>query len=262
MVDAETIAGIGRVHVGFSEPVDPASASNPGNYQVADKGSPSSVELSPDGRSATLFFGASVAAVQGGAVELPLQASGIADRSPAVNRIIAQTVSVEVERPVVDIAAAHCPEDAREVKIPVLGRAWTLNMFVCPEQPVANRTLIAGFGTLANKIDGTGRYFAKYADGVGFWARNFEVSGDEMITTGEWQMLTASYDGRNLVLYKNGEKMGDSAPELAPDENVLRLGPLDPWDHRRRFLGELREVTAWPKALTPRMVRLLWEASR
>ena len=40
IVDAATIAGIGRVLVRFSEPVDPASASNAGNYQVADRGSP------------------------------------------------------------------------------------------------------------------------------------------------------------------------------------------------------------------------------
>ena len=55
---------------------------------------------------------------------------------------------------------------------------------------------------------------------------------------GRWQMLTATYDGDSLTIYKDAapimkKRMGIDAA-AAP---VVSIGVADPWDHQRVFAG-------------------------
>lgn len=246
-----------RVVVTFSEPVERASAESLEHYRLGSGDRPLSATLGHDRRTATLVF--PIGRI-GGRSTLLLH--GIADVSPAANALPETTVPLVLAEPLLVVPAARCPEDARELPLPALGRAWSMNCFVKAGSQPANRTLIAGFGSLADENTGEGRYLGKFSDGIHFWSHKFEIGADDPIAAGSWQMLTVTYDGRNVTLYVNGAKTGDGARDFGPDEPVLRLAPLDPWDHMRRFQGELRDLTVWPQALPPETVGLLWNAGK
>jgi alpha-mannosidase len=261
VIRAVSAAGLRQVEVFFSEPVAPASAASLPAYQLGKLGSPLSVIVAADGRSVLLEFAQPLEAPP---APLILRAEGLTDTSPAANRAGVQRVPVEVAVPAVAVAAVHCPEGAREIPLPPLGHAWSLNLFVRTKRPVPNRTLIAGFGSLANTVDGTGHYFAKVAEGVEFWSRKAELGAksERPLPIGGWHMLTATYDGRNESVYLDGEPIGDGGSAVPKDEPVLRIAPLDPWDQERRFHGDIRNLEFWTQALPPGTVQLLWTAGR
>ena len=74
-------------------------------------------------------------------------------------------------------------------------------------------------------------------------------------------MLTATYDGETLHIYKNVKLIGEHAIHLSDDESIVRVAPLDPWDHQRRFNGEIRNFTIWKSALSVDALRALNEAA-
>jgi len=261
ITEARTAAGVADVEVLFSEPVDATSGRNPSLYRLSGYGTPVSVSPAADGRSALLAFARPFQAGPG-APPLVLQAGGIADRSPAANRMAAANVPVALAQPVLEIASARCPEQAREAALPPVGDKWSLNFFVRADQPVANRTVIAGFGSLdAGYLNG--RYVGKFPEGIQLWSRAFRIGGEHPFELGRWHMLTATYDGFTAKLYQDGVKIDERAEEkLAPDEPVLRIAPLDPWDQMRRFKGEVRDLTFWPETLSESLVAATWNVRK
>ncbi len=142
------------------------------------------------------------------------------------------------------------------------GDAWTINLFVKPKAKLADFTVIAGFGQCHDDIVGAGRYLCKFNTGIHFWARNCDANSTTHLDIGQWQMLTATYDGTTVTLYKNGQQIGRQPLELADDEPTVRIAPLDPWDHQTRFTGEIHDMTIWPAALSPETLKSLWEARK
>jgi alpha-mannosidase len=124
----------------------------------------------------------------------------------------------------------------------------------------ANRTLIAGFGQAVDRVEGGGRYFAKFANGLHFWSRRRDLEGRRPLALDAWQMLSATYDGKRLRLYLDAELVGEREVELAADENAVRIAPLDPWEQKRRYEGELRGFAIWDSALGVDSLRALREA--
>jgi hypothetical protein len=74
-------------------------------------------------------------------------------------------------------------------------------------------------------------------------------------------MLTATYDGSTLRLYKNAEKIAENLLTFSDDEPVVRLFPIDPWDHKRHFNGQIKSLTVWPAALPPTALQTLWQST-
>src|SRR5678815_3099893 len=139
-------------------------------------------------------------------------------------------------------------KELSERELPLKAKdAWSINLFVRTDKEPENRTVIAGFGRAADDTDGAGRYLCKFGDGVHFWSRLRDVGGRRTaLEVGAWQMLTATYDGETLRLYKNGRRIGTRNLELSDDsDSVVRIAPLDPWDQKRRFRGEIRNFTIW-----------------
>ena len=53
---------------------------------------------------------------------------------------------------------------------------------------------------------------------------------------GRWQMLTATYDGDSLTIYKDASPIMKKRMGFAADgEPTVSIGTPDPWDHQRAF---------------------------
>ncbi len=238
-----------KVRVEFSEPVD-GSAAEASHYAVEPAIAVSTVELSKDRRSATVTL-ASAPEVK---KTYGIKVQGVKDGSPAGNVIKAASVEFSVAGPVYTLAEVSAAQKGTQIKdvpgLPVHGNdPWTMNMFVRMDKQPSNHTVIAGFGNCADEKDGGARYIAKFAGGVHFWARNRDVSGRTPFDLNRWQMITATYDGTVLRLYKDGAQIGERPVKLVDEANVINIAPMDPWDKMYQFSGDIRGLTIWGSAL-------------
>lgn len=44
---------------------------------------------------------------------------------------------------------------------------------------------------------------------------------------------------------------------LEEDEAIVRLAPLDPWDKKRRLMGEIRGFAVWDQVLLSEALKLI-----
>jgi hypothetical protein len=129
------------------------------------------------------------------------------------------------------------------------GQPWSINMFVKMDKQPTNHTIFAGFGRCGQRVAGTGRYLAKFGDGIHFWSHNNDLEGNTLLDIGSWQMLTATHDGTTVRLYKEGKKIAEQVMSFADDEPTINIQPMDPWEQKIRFDGQLREFTIWDTCL-------------
>ena len=99
---------------------------------------------------------------------------------------------------------------------------------------------IVGFGAdKDNDAGGTSRFFAVFDGSIHFWSSNRDVETEIAAGSGRWQMLTATYDGKTLTLYKDGDPIGKKDIELSDDsESSVSVGTTDPWDHAAQLRFE------------------------
>jgi alpha-mannosidase len=248
------------LQVRFSEPVRKEQAEVAANYHLTPDVPISSAELTADGTAVTLKLAAPLA--EGTNYHLTL--SGIADLSPNANVVSPDPVAVNFSRPVYSLdsfVASGKGLEAKPADLPIkAGDAWTINLFVKPAGPIEDRTLIAGFGRNEDANgEGHARYLSKFASGFHFWSRRADGESRAPVTPDQWQMLSATYDGHTLVMYRNGKPVAHQDLKLADDEPVVEIAPLDPWEHVRRFSGEIRGMTIWNAALPAEVLKELQE---
>jgi hypothetical protein len=76
-------------------------------------------------------------------------------------------------------------------------------------------------------------------------------------------MLTATYDGTTLTLYKDGETITKKDLRFAAKaRGEVGVGPLDPWVHQHQFHGGVRNFTIQRVALTDDEVRKLCDETK
>ncbi len=252
-----SLATVPQVRVTFSEPVRKETAENTENYQLTPPASVVSARLAEDGASVDLALAQPLPA--DGSHRLTV--SGVRDRAPAANALPSTSLEVSVLRALYSLDTMVCDGlSSREEKIDGLpvGHAepWTVNLWVHTDKQPDNRTLIAGFGA-ARDDTGRGRYLSKFANGVHFWSSDCDVESSTPLALDAWQMLTATYDGKILTLYKDAQKIGEEEITLSDDDPVVEIAPLDPWDHERRFVGEIRRFAVWKSALPEAAVQQL-----
>ncbi len=250
-----------EVRLEFSEPVGGGLSFrvNPANgAAVAVKSS----KVAADGRSATVVLEQPLEVDQ----TYKLSIKGLKDRAPKANEAGEMTVDVMAAGPVFTIDVVSPQQRGKAIAAPGLpvkaGDAWTMNMFVKMDVLPRPRTLIAGFGSAKTPTSGTGRYMARMQGGMHFWSHHSDVTTKTPLEVGAWQMLTATYDGRVLRLYKNAAKTGELEVALAEDESVVNIAPIDPWEKQRKFEGEVRRLMIWPGALDEAALRSLWVTMR
>lgn len=254
---------LNAVGLTFSKPMDFKTAVDPKNYVIAPPLAISKVTPSPDGREITLIFAGPIPA----GINYTVSVSGIKDTTPYRNVIEPAMEPFNAQNIVYTLESARLPE--QHVKAPVAdlplqkNDAWTMNILVKPDSASEDRTVIAGFGNDENNSDGTSRYFAVFNDSIRFWSANRDIETSSPLEAGRWQMLTATYDGKTLKMYKDGEPIGEGDIELRDDPDAyVNVGISDPWEHQRSFNGEVRAFTIRRGALTHEEVRQLFDKTR
>ncbi len=249
------------VRVDFSEPVSD-TALQTSNYKLEPAIELRSAKRGEGTRQVVLEFAAAPKIGQA----YKLQVGGVADASPAHNTLRSAALELKVNGPVFERAEVTQAQMGSAVKdvpnLPVkAGDSWTINFFVRTDKQPEDRTVIAGFGRCEQTEGGAARYIVKFARGIQFWAHNRDVAGRVQLDLGRWQMLSATYDGAKLRLYRDGRQLAEREISLIDDESVVNFAPPDPWDHTRRFEGELRGFTIWGEALGEDALRSLYSGA-
>jgi alpha-mannosidase len=259
VLSALSFAGAPTVGIHFSKPLKKEAAERPDSYHFQPALKVQSAALSDSGTEVQLTL---AGPAQGESYRLSM--TGLVDLSPNANAVASTPVSVSVNRPVfsLDSLAAGNSLEKKVTGLPTkAGDEWTINVFVKPNKEPDDRTIIAGFGHDEDTGPaGRGRYLSKFSEGLHFWSKDQDAEGTTGLSNHRWQMLSAVFDGKTVRLYKNGEPVGEESPSLADDESVVEIAPLDPWDHTRRFDGEIRDFTIWKSALPAAAMDKLMES--
>ncbi|AIE84359.1 glycoside hydrolase family 38 C-terminal domain-containing protein [Fimbriimonas ginsengisoli] len=258
VVAASSPKALGFVRINFSERVDRQSAENVANYRFASGVKPMAAELESDGRSVELTMERPLAPGQTETVSV----SGVKDLSHAGNAMAEQRVEIAERVAVLSIPApeAKVAKTFPVRTLPTNAKApWTINLFCRADATPEPRTMIAGFGRAIDGRTGTGRYFTVFDRGINFWSANKDVATSVRLDLGKWQMLTATYDGSTMRLYKNGQQIAAEQVDLENDQAQARVYPPDAWERKRTFQGDIRDFTIWDQDLSPAAVRRLWE---
>ena len=253
-----SLASFPAAVVTFSKSVQRETAEEISNYQFDPEVRVKSATLAEDDVTVDLALAEPLPLS-----DLQLTVDGVEDTSPSANRVLPQPISITAAKPVYSLNSVSC--DGRTTKrqtipgLPVGVRgSWTLNMFVRIDKQPEDDTLIAGFGRAENQT-GWGRYFLKSDTGIDFWSAHENIETSTPLDISKWQMLTVTYDGQILIIYKNAEKIGEGAVELSEDEPILNVAPTDPWDGKQRFMGEIRNLTIWNATLQQQNLKELLE---
>lgn len=74
---------------------------------------------------------------------------------------------------------------------------------------------------------------------------------------GKWQMVTATFDGQAVRLYKNGVEIKSGPATLSDAQPVVNIGSAGPWGNGHKFSGKVQGFTVWNRALAPASLRAL-----
>lgn len=143
--------------------------------------------------------------------------------------------------------------------LPVAGNApWTMNMFVRPEKAIYELTLIGGFGS-GRDVKGAQRYIGRTGDGIHFWGGGVDIESGVPFDVGRWQMVTATFDGNTVTLYKNGASIKTEPATFTDAAPEVRLSPTGTWpqQEQHQFNGRIQGFAVWDGALSPSAVRTL-----
>lgn len=250
------IHGLPMIRIELNEPVTKEQAQKIRNYSLGGRIKVTRAALSDDGRTIILTLNRAPRASD----SIELKINGLHDRSDNENRVASGPYKIEVSRPAYSLGGFKGNESQR-FDVPNLPVAaddpWTLNLFCYMETRPATQTILAGFGAADAENSGQGRYIARFADGVHFWSDDRDVTSRVEFDLDQWQMITATYDGHTLRLYKNGELINSREIALQDDQSVVNIAPIDPWNERNRFEGQLRDVTIWDRSMSPEEVLAL-----
>lgn len=245
--------------VRFSEPVEPFG---PHDVRITPDVTASRVEMASDGLSARIHL--SEPPVSGQRYTLAL--TNLRDTCPQSNAAPTIAHAFEVPAPVYSLDTIPPDRFGTSIRdIPNLPTkstdAWTLNIFAKMDRQPVNRTILVGFGACPATQGGQGRYIAKFATGVHLWSHNQDTSSSEPYDLNRWQMITATSDGTTIRLFKDATLIGERPATLADDVNIVHIAPVDPWDGRYRYKGQLAGLTIWNSALDADSLRALLESS-
>lgn len=264
LLDLRASSSENALQLRFSEPVTAATAADASNYSVTPALAISRAVPSEDGTGVTLTLTQPLDSD----VSYTLSVRGVRDRSPQANLIVAAAQPFNAGNIIYRLPEATLPAgavEARPAGLPINpADGWTMNILVRAEAKPKGKLLLAGFGQTAadGESAGASRYFAVFPDGIRFWYEGGDFRTNSPLDLGRWQMLTATYDGQRLTLYKDAAPIAQREQTFnAQAEALVSVGANDPWDHRRRFAGAVRSFTVRRGALSAAEVKALFEAT-
>jgi alpha-mannosidase len=259
VLDAVAVSSIPQVVVRFSESLDKPSAEDATHYAVSGGGRVTSAALAADERTVALALSAPPTE------EKPvLTVQGVRDRAPAGNAVVDASRAVPVLHPLLTVANGvldGAGGGARDLPLgadaPVAAASpWTLNLWLWTDTQPGDYTLIAGFGNARDR-SGVQRYLARFPEGLHFWGSSVDISTRVPLDLGRWQMLTATFDGSTMKVFKDGRELASENVRLADAAPVARIGPPAPWSYGHRLAGKVAGFTLWNQALPPQSVAAL-----
>ena len=266
LTSAEYMPGQAQVTVKFSEALDKTSAETASNYRLSSGTKVKAAMLSGKGDKADRTVVLTLDAALPAGPSPKLMIGGIKDTSPNANAERDASAAMSAYTPVyTSTSADNAPtKRVRVENLPSGGSdPWTINLYVKMDKEPEDRTVIAGFGRVRDGQNGAGRYITKFGDGIHFWSANQDVVTNVPFDLGKWQMVTATYDGNMVRVYKNGKPIGEKAVTLSEDRaSVVNIKPKDGWENQRVLDGDVEKMTVWKQALAPSAVALLWEQSK
>ncbi len=260
LLDAVAGQAGNTLDLSFSEPLTAASATDLSHYDVQPAGALAKATPSADGRRVELTFAAPLA----DGTEYTLTPHGLKDTSPAGNEIKPASQPFNAGNIVYTFNAPTLPPGGVKQsvsRLPVLKTDhWTMNVFVKSERAPDGRVVIAGFGQDTDPQGGSAaRYFAVFPDGIRLWAApEGDVKTNSPLDLGRWQMLTATYNGDTLTVYKDAAPIMKKRVGLTTDcEGNVSIGTIDPWDHQHVFPGQVQNFTIRRGALKEEEIKQL-----
>jgi alpha-mannosidase len=252
MTNADTI------RVAFSEPVDKSSAENPSNYKVSAGETVSSAQLQPGGESVLLTLSSPVAA----GTAYTIDVEGVLDLSPNKNASHAHG-DLALLKPAFQLDAVQTLKGSgtgvrqRVADLPTKGDApWTINFFVYMDQSPDDLTPIAGFGS-GRDDGGAERFMINSDNSVYFWGGGIDISSGVPYDLHRWQMISATYDGHKVRIYKDGKEIKSDDATLSDAASLVRVGPPPAWGYGHQFTGKVAELSIWNDALSEEYLRTL-----
>ncbi len=245
------IRSLGFVSINFSEPIDRAMAENLVNYKSTGA-KVIRAKLSDDSRSVALTLDHAVGEGDSLTVSMPV-------RDWSGNAVTVQYIAQGDLKPLY-AGSEFAPSKSQvfDAPVPHGGKEpWTMNFWVKVDKQPEPRTILAGFGRVRDGQEGTGRYIANFPRGLEFWAANQDVTSSVRLDLNRWQMMTATYDGTTVRLYKDGKKIGEGASKLNDDNGRVNVMPLDGWQQRRTLDGEIKNFTIWGVCLPDEAIQKL-----
>jgi alpha-mannosidase len=254
----ESLRALRVVRLKFSEPLEKTSAENTSNYLLRGA-EVESVVLSTNGRVVVLTLKKPLAE---DVLELSVQS--VRDLSPAGNVVASTALLINGWRPLLSVEQAKLDgEGGGYQEMPLDGSLasaaapWTINLWLWLDRPVEEYTVIAGFGSCETKA-GTQRYLTRHPSGLCLWGAIVGVETKTALDVGQWQMLTATFDGATARVYKNGLEVGNAEIILNDASPVAKLGPPPPWRNGGFTLGgRIKGFTLWNRALSAEMIAAL-----
>jgi alpha-mannosidase len=243
----------------FSEPLDRVSAESAANYNLSPADQVQSVTLGADNRTVTLTLAAPLAGAS------TLTVTGVRDLSPQGNVVAPGTTRpIDIARPIFALkdiqtfdGKGNGFQKTDVADLPAKGTdPWTINLFVYTDTQPGELTLLGGFGD-GSDSDGQERYIIEYKKGIEFWGSNVDIASGLPFDLGKWQMVTATFDGQTVRLYKNGVEIKSGAATLSDAQPVVKLAPSGPWDNGHKFSGKIQDFTIWNRVLDPAFLHAL-----
>jgi len=108
--------------------------------------------------------------------------------------------------------------------------------------------VIAGFGDGSDTL-GTQRYLIKYQGRIHFWGSNVDINAGQPFDLERWQMITFTFDGETLRIYKNGQEVKAQAAILADAEPIVKIAAIGPWGTVYPLSGSVAGFTIWDQAI-------------
>jgi alpha-mannosidase len=239
----------------FSEEVDRASAENVSNYWPFEGNSflpVNSAKLAEDGKTVTLIYAKTAQPLNF------LKVKGVADMGGLTCDL---KVPITQLKPVFELNNVSSFDgkgrgflQAGVAKLPTKGTSsWTINLFVKVAKQPEHLTTIAGFGD-GQDNSGEERFLIANNGHIYFWGSNIDIDGGVPYDLNRWQMVTITYDGKTIRIFKDGKEIKSENASLNDAEAEVRIGRTPPWDDGHRFQGQIGGMTIWNEALPPAFI--------
>ncbi len=104
---------------------------------------------------------------------------------------------------------------------------WTLYCWIHPSEPLTHTALIAGIGDPNEEYP---RYLIASDGRLALWlgGKNLLTSKSAQLTTNQWQLIAATFDGGSYHLYLNGVEVANGSYASGPASGTLKLAPAPP----------------------------------